>query len=295
MVSSFGSSVAVTRRYSWKVVVTGRAGLVIAHEFVERVADAMDDAAMDLALDDHRIDHAAGIVQRHIALQRDMAEFGLDLDLERHGRHWHRRSASVSPLHASLRARAPARREGVAGCAAQHPRESRRGRCCGCRRLTRTWPSLELELVLRHLAGWTLAALRWPFRRPILRRGGPRGARGDELATGEAAEPERRAARYRRRSPSTSLGRSTASSLGTDLGERGGEALPHRGGAGEDADLAVLADAHHAALERPAAGALHRIGDADADIAALAERRASGVRENRPSRPRPAPRAWEAG
>src|SRR4029077_14022697 len=52
------------RRYE---IVGERAGqyvaaVVIDHFFVERVGDALDDAAMDLPLDDHRVDPPASVL-----------------------------------------------------------------------------------------------------------------------------------------------------------------------------------------------------------------------------------------
>ena len=47
----------------------------------ERLADALDDAAMDLAVDDHRIDRAADVIDGGIADQFDDAGLGVDFDL----------------------------------------------------------------------------------------------------------------------------------------------------------------------------------------------------------------------
>src|SRR6185437_15580079 len=47
----------------------------------QRLADALRRAAMHLPLNDHRIDDAAGIVDRRIAHDADAAELGIDLDL----------------------------------------------------------------------------------------------------------------------------------------------------------------------------------------------------------------------
>ena len=51
------------------------------------------------------------------------------------------------------------------------------------------------------------------------------------------------------------------------------------GGAGEHRDLAGVGDAHDAGLERPAAGALDAVRDADADVAALRARFGLPLRE----------------
>ena len=42
----------------------------------------MRDAAVNLALDDHRIDAAAGVLHRDIAQDRDPAGFDIDLNLD---------------------------------------------------------------------------------------------------------------------------------------------------------------------------------------------------------------------
>src|SRR5580704_3166722 len=57
-----------------------KAGTVVAHPFEHGVTDAVGDAAMDLALDDLRIDPAAGILDRDIAQDGDAA--GLDINLD---------------------------------------------------------------------------------------------------------------------------------------------------------------------------------------------------------------------
>ena len=64
-----------------------------------------------------------------------------------------------------------------------------------------------------------------------------------------------------------------------DLRHRGAEALPHGGRAGEHGDLAGPRDAHQAGLERPAAGALHAMRKADAEIAAARSRLGLPLRE----------------
>ena len=67
--------------------------------------------------------------------------------------------------------------------------------------------------------------------------------------------------------------------LRADLRQRRGKALTHGGGTGVDRDLARWIDAHHAGLERPAPGALHRMGKTDAQIPALAARRVLALRK----------------
>ena len=58
------------------------AGIVVAHPFEHGIADAMRNAAVDLALDDLRIDPAAGILDRDIAQDGDAAGLDVDLDLD---------------------------------------------------------------------------------------------------------------------------------------------------------------------------------------------------------------------
>ena len=48
----------------------------------QRLADALHDAAVHLALQHHRIDDAAEVVDHGVALDRDGAGIGIDLDLD---------------------------------------------------------------------------------------------------------------------------------------------------------------------------------------------------------------------
>ena len=57
------------------------AGFVIDGILQKRLADALGNAAMDLALDDHRIDHHPEIIDRREAFDRGHAGIGIDLDL----------------------------------------------------------------------------------------------------------------------------------------------------------------------------------------------------------------------
>ena len=47
-------------------------GLVVGHPLVERPADALRDAAVDLALDDHRVDQVAAVVDDGVLQDRDL-------------------------------------------------------------------------------------------------------------------------------------------------------------------------------------------------------------------------------
>src|SRR6185436_2179216 len=52
--------------------------LVVGGALPERLADALDDAAVDLALDDHGIDHAAAVVDGDVPLELDLAGLRVD-------------------------------------------------------------------------------------------------------------------------------------------------------------------------------------------------------------------------
>jgi hypothetical protein len=54
---------------------------VIDTVLAERLADALHDAAMDLALDDHRVQHYADIVDRGVSNEIQLAGIRIDLDL----------------------------------------------------------------------------------------------------------------------------------------------------------------------------------------------------------------------
>src|SRR5262245_58034899 len=47
----------------------------------QRLADALYDAALDLSADDHRIEHAAEVIDHEIAIEGDLAGLGIDLQL----------------------------------------------------------------------------------------------------------------------------------------------------------------------------------------------------------------------
>ena len=104
-----------------------------------------------------------------------------------------------------------------------------------------------------------------------------RRAGGDGLPAGEAAEAERDARGVA--GHDLHLVDADAELRRGDLRHRGAEALAHRGRAGEHRDLAGARDAHEAGLERPAAGALHAMRQADAEIAAARSRLGLALRE----------------
>ena len=55
--------------------------LVIDGVLQQRLADALHDAAMQLAVDQHRIDDGAEVVDRGVLHDLDVAGVGIDLDL----------------------------------------------------------------------------------------------------------------------------------------------------------------------------------------------------------------------
>ena len=57
------------------------AALVIDRVLVERLADALDQRAMDLALDDQRVDDAAEVVSAGEVDELDRAGLAIDFDL----------------------------------------------------------------------------------------------------------------------------------------------------------------------------------------------------------------------
>ena len=48
---------------------------------IERLPDPLRDAAVLLAVDDHRVEHLPEIVHHHITVDRHLPGFGIDLDL----------------------------------------------------------------------------------------------------------------------------------------------------------------------------------------------------------------------
>ncbi len=56
------------------------ARLVVDHPLVERPAHALGDAAVDLALDDHRVDQVAAVVDDGVLEDRDLGGVGVGLD-----------------------------------------------------------------------------------------------------------------------------------------------------------------------------------------------------------------------
>ena len=56
------------------------ARLVVGHPLVERAADALRDAAVDLALDDHRVDQVAAVVDDGVLQDLDLRRVRVGLD-----------------------------------------------------------------------------------------------------------------------------------------------------------------------------------------------------------------------
>ena len=140
------------------------AAVVVAHPFEQRVADPVRDAAMDLAVDDHRIDQVSGILQRVILDDAHLAGLHVDLDLG------HVAAVGVgqivdAELPVGLEPRLDAGREAVAGRAAQDARElAELDRELAARRspAPRRRRSRDRARPLR-AHGWRAS---WPCRRP---------------------------------------------------------------------------------------------------------------------------------
>ena len=56
------------------------AGVVVDDLFQQRIAEPLRDAAVNLAVDDHRVDQAAGILGDEVGLDRHPSGFDVDLD-----------------------------------------------------------------------------------------------------------------------------------------------------------------------------------------------------------------------
>src|SRR5438034_7120917 len=57
------------------------AGLVVVDDlFVKRLRDRLRDAAVDLAVDDERVDDVSAVVDRHVLLELSVARLSVDLD-----------------------------------------------------------------------------------------------------------------------------------------------------------------------------------------------------------------------
>ena len=114
--------------------------VVVLHPFEQRVADAVGDAALHLAVDDHRVDDVAAVVRHRVVQHGDAAGHRIDLDLDHMravaiGRLRRREIGGVLEPRQSVPARtrspacpapsAPARRRSGSACC---PRGRRRGR-----------------------------------------------------------------------------------------------------------------------------------------------------------------------
>ena len=66
------------------------AGVAVDDFLQQRIADALGDAAMDLAVRDHRIDDAAGVFRHQELLDRHVAGVDVDQRRSQHDTHWRR-------------------------------------------------------------------------------------------------------------------------------------------------------------------------------------------------------------
>ena len=143
--------------------------LVVDELLVERVADAVRDAAVNLSFDEQRIDDRAAIVDDEVALDLDRRRLGIDLD--DHRVHAARGAAAVGPeVGRALEARLGARADGAAqrvrlACqlAERHPalgrsRDRTRGRLPSSSRSAGT---LSTELARSRIFSRTAIAAAW--------------------------------------------------------------------------------------------------------------------------------------
>ena len=165
-------SVAVTSRYSPRVVGHRLGSLVEAHPFEKRIADAVRHAAEDLPVDDLRIDHAAAIMRDDEVAQRDLAGLGIDLDLG------HGRAVGIGHVvdarHArSLPGRARAARQREARRARHRARDVGERHLAVCARaLDADFAAVDLEILRPRLRAGG-ARPRAPCRAPSPRRDAP--------------------------------------------------------------------------------------------------------------------------
>ncbi len=199
-------------------------GLVVRHPLVQRTADALRDAAVDLALDDHRVDQAAAVVDDGVLEDRDLGGVRVGLDDRR--RACRRRTSSARG------SRSP--------CPPGPARRPRPPAACRGRRRRTGWPPWTPRR-RRSAAGWT-APRRCPGRstrpvRPSPRRRRPRS-------------------RGRPRPPPAPRRRSGAPSPAPACGQVDRRPAHHRGARGEGADgvrhPAGVAGDHLDVLERHA-------------------------------------------
>ena len=104
------------------------AAVVVDRAFQQRLADALGEAAMDLALDDHRVDQPAEIVGRDEVDEVGLAGAGIDLDLADVGAG---REGEVGRIveRAFPSGRAPCRRADCARCRRRAPPSAARSTC----------------------------------------------------------------------------------------------------------------------------------------------------------------------
>ena len=277
------------------------AGLVVGHPLVERAADALGHAPVDLALDDHRVDQVPAVVHDGVLEDADLGG---------------RRGRSRRSPRASRRRTSPARASRSRGPRAPARRPRRPAACPGPRRRT-GWPPWTPRR-RRSAAGW-----RAPTTVPrsmdapgaahrhhavddleVVDRGLERlGGDPQRLLLGPpGGEVDRRAAHHGGargegadgvRHPAGVAGgdldvlEAHAELVGDDLREDGLVTLALRGQPGRDLDLARGLDVHVGALVGTDPGALDVAGQADADPASLRPPSPPGRPGTRPSRSAP--------
>ena len=242
---------------------------VVAHPFVQRVADAVDRTADQLAFDDHRIDQAAAIVDDDVAQNAHAAGFSVDLHLDRMAPHAVGQRIRQERLQA-FQSRLEVPRHRIAGHAG-----NRFGDLTQRHAAARSADNFDAAVTQFEVLDSGFEEMRGNAEH-LLAHGDRRhmhgGAGGHGLPAGKAALPVRNdggvAGHHRH-----GIGRNDEL-LGTYLCKRSLDALPHRHGTRIDRDAARAANPHDAGLERSAPRPLHAIADADTEIAIVFARAA---------------------
>ena len=222
------------------------AGVVVDEVLEQHAADALHDAAEDLALDDRRVDHRAAVLRDDVAQDLRHAGVAVDLDDAEVGGVRPRREARRAGTARSPPARLTAL---AAACSAKryaadgdllHRRSTRAGVPC-----TNTAPVLDVEVVRRglqrvggdgeHLVPHGLGRLPGPRRRRPPRCGLPPVPGPYGVDCGVALDDR-------------DVVVVDAEGVGDDLGHRRLDALPVRRRAEVGDDLAARLDPHGGAL-----------------------------------------------
>ena len=240
--------------------------LVIDHPLEQRIADAMDHAAPDLAIDQHRVDQRAAIMGNDIAQDLDRAGFDIHLDLAQIG------AIGESGLARLVKGGGRQARRNACGqrlpeIAVQHQGQlAERDLTIGSGHFDKAAFEHQIGLLrFQHLRGH-LDRLGAGFHRRHMHRGATR----HRHAAGNRADAERKQrgiTRFHR-----DVLRGDAELVGGNLGKHGFVALPLCRGPCQQQHLAIGLNADGGPLVRGQTGIFDIRSDAHADIAAFGAR-----------------------